>query len=386
MTFVIICLDGFGYEYLKKTKFLKKLLNKSIYGRAYHGPGYASELCAITGKNLNELGIVSNNFIYNPSGIKFYKCFNFLGNSRQIRVFLDLIYNAKEFFIGNNQPKSIFNLPLKYSGNFDFLMKKNFFSQKVMGHRTIFETLRTMNKTTVGYMWPFIYQNNKTQIDLLNIGKSTAYTDDRAFKKAICLLKKNPDIAYFHFFSTDNLVHKYGVDSNETLELIKKMDYFVEELSKYSDSLLVFSDHGMVNIRKSWNLWREVEASKLSYGEDYIMFLDSTLARFWFKNEHAKKIITNLLMKSKNGHILKFKNKNIVKYFGELIFKVNSGILILPNFYQSKPDKATHGYGDSCKEEDAFYIFYKNRINNLKKDTPINEIYNIILNNLQPES
>ena len=62
MTFTIICLDGFKYDYLKKTKFLKKLASTNQHGEIFHGFGYASEFSAITGKTAEELGIIVNNF------------------------------------------------------------------------------------------------------------------------------------------------------------------------------------------------------------------------------------------------------------------------------------------------------------------------------------
>jgi hypothetical protein len=378
---IVICLDGFRYDYLEKTKFLKSLMANSLYGHVNHGFGFSSEFSAITGKDNEELGIVANNFIRSKNGLKFYSFFSFIERFKSSRLFLDIFYNTKEFLVGNNQPKSIFQVPLRYSKYFNFLIKKNFFSQSVMGNPTIFESIK--DKQVVGYMWPFIYKNNKTRIDLLNFSKSTANTDDRAFQKSLDLVKTKPDLAYIHFFSTDNLVHKLGVDSKTTLELIRKLDNFVEQLSKHTDSLLIFSDHGMVEVKDTWNLWKEVDSLGFSYGDDYIMFLDSTLARFWFKNSDAEQKIKDLFIKSRKGRIVDFKNKSIHNLFGELIFQVNPGTLILPNFYQDKADKATHGYSDSCKEERAFYIFHKEGMKPWKKDIKMKDIYNLIIENMK---
>jgi predicted AlkP superfamily pyrophosphatase or phosphodiesterase len=380
---IVICLDGFRYDYLQKTNFLKKIMKKGIYGRVYHGFGYASEFSAITGKDVEGLGIITNNFIYRENGgLKFYNFFKFLGDSKKIRLLLDLVYNTKEFLIGNAQPKSIFSVPLSYSKYFDFLMRKNFFSQPISGNKTIFEVLRDKKIKVVGYMWPFIYENNKSHLDIFNIKKSTANTDDRTFKKSLELAKQNNQLSYFHFFSTDNLVHKLGTNSEETFNLVRKLDNFVEQLSKYSDSILIFSDHGMVDVKKTWDLWAEINNLGFVYGSDYVMFLDSTLARFWFKNKIAEDKIKELLEKSRRGEIINFRNLDIKKNFGDIIFQVNPGILILPNFYQDKSDKAMHGYSDKCKEEQGFYIYYKKGIKNKRKDIKISEIFNIINSNL----
>ncbi len=385
MTFVIICLDGFKYDYLKNTKFLKHLASKNLNGEIYHGFGYASEFSAITGKDVNELGMIVNNFYYNPNKIKFFYFWRFLDKipfNNQSRLFLNILYNIKEFLVGNNQPKSIFNIPLKYSKYFDFLMKKNFFAGNSLSHPTIFDVLKNKKKIS-GYMWPFVLKNNKTKIDFLNISTNTTNTDKRAFTRSISLLKDSPDLFYLHFFSTDNLVHKYGTESKKTIELIKILDKYVEEISKYADKLLIFSDHGMTDIKEIIDIKKIIDSSGLVFGKDYVMFLDSTLARFWFFNDNAKNKIKNLLLKTKNGKIISFKNKDIHRKFGELIFQVNPGILILPNFYQNVADKATHGYDDKSPDEKAFYIFKddKNKSGKLKKNIKMQEIFNIIIKN-----
>jgi len=358
MTFVIICLDGFRYDYLAKTKFLKKLASENTSGQLYHGFGYASEFSAITGKNVEQLGIIANNFIYTEKGMKFFKFFSFLDSlkSERIRLMLNVIYNSKEFLIGNKQPKSIFQVPLSISNKFEFLLKKNFFLPNSLKSETIFDIFREKKLEVSAYMWPFIYENNKTRLDLRNLGQSTADTDDRAFQKSIQLLEKRPDVCYIHFFSTDNLVHRLGVNSKETLNLIKKLDHFVENISRYADKLLIFSDHGMTDVKETINIKKDIGSLNFKLGKDYLMFLDSTLARFWFYNREAESKITQLLSKSKKGKIVNFKNPEIHNKFGKLIFQLNPGIIILPNFYQSKPDKSTHGYSDSFKDERGMYI------------------------------
>jgi predicted AlkP superfamily pyrophosphatase or phosphodiesterase len=384
MTFVVICLDGFRQDYLKKTTFLKTLAAENQTGQIDHGFGYASELSAISGKTPEEMGIIASNFAHSNRGIKFFKLFSFLEKSpnKKLRLLLNLIYNLKEFSIGNRQPKSIFNLPLNISDNFEFLLKTNFFSQNSLPFPTIFDILRKKGKNISGYMWPFILRDKNVKIDLLNFKTSTANTDDRAFKKSLKLLEKNPDFCYIHFFSTDNLVHRYGTKSRETENLVHQLDKFVEKLSPHAENLLVFSDHGMTEVKETFNLWKNINESGLVLGKDYIMFLDSTLARFWFKNSRAEKEIKKILLVSNKGKIISFKNKKISEQFGTLIFQVKPGILILPNFYQSNADKATHGYSENSPGEKGFYIFHKNGIKHQEKDIKMKEKFSMILSNI----
>jgi hypothetical protein len=64
-----------------------------------------------------------------------------------------------------------------------------------------------------------------------------------------------------------------------------------------------------------------------------------------------------------------------------VIFLANPGVLILPNFYQEKTDKATHGYSDEYKEEKGFYIFKEKNINRKRKDIQVKDIFDIIISN-----
>ncbi|MFW9881988.1 MAG: alkaline phosphatase family protein [Candidatus Thorarchaeota archaeon] len=380
MTFVIICLDGFRYDYITKTEFIRQLLPKSIYGKISHGFGYASEYSAITGRETEELGIIAN-FFYNPH-FNLYSFLGFLDNGplkKQLRLVTNLFISFTDFLKENKQPKSIFNIPYKSIKYFDNSVKRNIFQEKVFNFPTFFELLR--HKDISAYMWPFVYENRKSKIDMLNLAIDTANTDERTFRKSISLLKKNPDICYIHFFSTDNLVHKFGVDSKKTLGLIKRLDYYVKEILPYADKLLIYSDHGMVDVKETIDIKKIMTKSELIHGTNYIMFLDDTLARFWVFDKNTKNTILKILKKTKKGRFINLKDENLHKKFGEIIFITNPGTIICPNFYQSTPHKATHGYDDKkTSDEKGIYIFYNPQTcSSHKKDIKMKDIFRIIM-------
>jgi predicted AlkP superfamily pyrophosphatase or phosphodiesterase len=312
MTFTIICLDGFRYDYLEKTEFLKRLAKTNLHGKLSPGMGYSSEISALTGKNAEELGILANNFIYNPRKLRFFHFFKAVDKfplKNQLRLLLELIYNLKEFATGNCQPKSIFKIPLQEICYFDFLLKKNFFTENLISFSTIFDFFRKKNKKVSGYIWPFIYRNNAAKLDIFNLKLNTGNTDERAFRKSVALLKENPDILYVHFFSADNLVHKYGTNSEETFFLIRKLDSYVKAIAAFSDKLLVFSDHGMVDVKESFDVMKEIRKTPFILGKDYIMFLDSAMARFWFFNKECGTAFRKFLADSGKGKFVTFRNE-----------------------------------------------------------------------------
>ena len=119
----------------------------------------------------------------------------------------------------------------------------------------------------------------------------------------------------------------------------------------YDDvSLYVISDHGMADVTGSFDLIKQIENLGLIYGEDYIAMYDSTMARFWFKNENARQIITNELEEIEQGEIVSDEELAAMhvphddKKFGELFFLMNVGLLINPSYMGLNVIPGMHGY------------------------------------------
>jgi hypothetical protein len=77
---------------------------------------------------------------------------------------------------------------------------------------------------------------------------------------------------------------------------------------------------------------------------------DSTMARFWFFNARAREVITRALLEVPQGKILsdaELRELHVLfedRYFGELIFLVEEGVLIVPSHMGERPIRAMHGY------------------------------------------
>jgi hypothetical protein len=94
-------------------------------------------------------------------------------------------------------------------------------------------------------------------------------------------------------------------------------------------------------------------------GKDYAVVYDSTMARFWFFNENAKEKITAALNTVPNGRILPDAELKRLRayfpdrYFGELIFLANEGVLIVPSHMGERPIRGMHGYHPQAKHSYA---------------------------------
>lgn len=147
--------------------------------------------------------------------------------------------------------------------------------------------------------------------------------------------KKNID--FFYFGELDNLGHKYGTKSFEVSKAIRKIDKEVSEM----DFDLIFSDHGMVDVEKM-----------VSVPITKNCFIDSDMARYWGGNKELMMIRNKLPLEY--GKIIEWDEK-----YGQLIFLIDTGKLIFPNFWDKKPVRAMHGYDGKHEDMKAFYLLNK---------------------------
>lgn len=164
------------------------------------------------------------------------------------------------------------------------------------------------------------------------------------------------DFAFLYWPELDGLMHRVG---NTSPEIPDKLRSYEEKIGRlmararehYQDvRLYVFSDHGMANCPRHLDLRSTIDALGLRFGEDYVVVYDSTMARFWFFNDRAREAIVACLNGVREGEILSDAELTDLgtffpdRYFGELIFLVDEGTLIVPSHMGEKPLKAMHGY------------------------------------------
>ena len=137
-------------------------------------------------------------------------------------------------------------------------------------------------------------------------------------------------------------------------QLVKSAEKHYSEIRLY-----VFSDHGMANCDELLDLKARIEPLDVRMERDYAVVYDSTMARFWFFNERAKQVITLALQQVPQGRILPDEELAEMRalfddrYFGELIFLVKEGVLIVPSHMGERPIRGMHGYHPTDKHNYA---------------------------------
>lgn len=164
------------------------------------------------------------------------------------------------------------------------------------------------------------------------------------------------DFAWLYWPDLDGVLHRVG---NLAPEIPAKLDayepWLTELMARAGEhyekvQLTIFSDHGMANCDTLLDLRARIEPLGLRMGVDYAVVYDSTMGRFWFFNESARRLVTACLHTVTGGRILPDAELAELgalfpdRYFGELIFLVEEGVLIVPSHMGERPIRAMHGY------------------------------------------
>jgi hypothetical protein len=241
----------------------------------------------------------------------------------------------------------LYNIPFKHIAHYDFTEKKSPLQPGGMNQGpNIFDFLE---RRKISY---HVSAPQKTEQQNLN-----ALISD--------IRRENINFAFLYWPALDGLLHNVGNQSPFVPEKLRGYEKWIRELMAVAEEhyaevrLYIFSDHGMANCDQLLDLKSKIEPLPLRFGKDYIVVYDSTMARFWFFNEHAREQITAELKTIPQGRILPDDELKALRahfadgYFGELIFLVNEGVLIVPSHMGERPIRGMHGYHPEAKHSYA---------------------------------
>ena len=196
------------------------------------------------------------------------------------------------------------------------------------------------------------------------------------------------EFAFLYWAKLDGLMHMVGNDSPEVPKKLRVYEQWIEQIlaaarKHYKEiRLYVFSDHGMANCEIHLDLRARINALGLRIGRDYAAVYDSTMARFWFLQPGAREKIEKALQEVPEGRILSDEELKALhaffedRYFGELIYLVREGVLIVPSDMGARPIRAMHGYHPS--EKHSYASLLSNREKIPEEVTHIPHIYRLM--------
>jgi predicted AlkP superfamily pyrophosphatase or phosphodiesterase len=170
------------------------------------------------------------------------------------------------------------------------------------------------------------------------------------------------DVVFFYLDEFDRLGHVYGPKAPIVRRRIRQLIQHTEVIKTRSEHIVLFSDHGMFQITGRIDILRILSRLTSLLGQDYLVFLDSTMARFWFFNETSEKEVTEALSDVHEGHFLTPSEiqTNGLRFathaHGDKIFLVNPYNEIFPNFYHplfKGHFKGLHGFSTDAENSYA---------------------------------
>jgi predicted AlkP superfamily pyrophosphatase or phosphodiesterase len=289
-------------------------------------------------------------FVYDPkhSPFKFLRPLRWLPEavtSRRIfRRWLSKFVKAHLSFRGYFD---LYNIPFKHISLYDFSEKKSPLQPGGMNSGpNIFDFLE---KRKIAY---HVSAPERTEEFNLN-----ALLQD--------IRKEQIDFAFLYWPGLDGLLHMVGNQSPAVPDKLRLYEAWIKKLmgvagKHYAEvKLYIFSDHGMANCDELLDLKSKIEPLPFRIGKDYAVVYDSTMARFWFFNDRARHEITAALQQVPQGRIMpdaELKDLRTLfpdRYFGELIFLVKEGVLIVPSHMGERPIRGMHGYHPNDKNSYA---------------------------------
>lgn len=251
------------------------------------------------------------------------------------------------------KPVTIPNLiPPELANYFESRLKVSIFRNNALGNiPTLFDVLRKENKS----------------ITVINRG-----SDENIASKAVVYLKGREisDLTYLKFSSLDLIGHKFGPEAERTLKRAKDIDgminLIIQEARKQEKGItfLIFSDHGMAPVSKTVDMLKILKKHKLRMPEDYLVFLDSTMARFWFRDVKVFDFVKLLLSQMECGFLPDDKELELNRLpvnkdeYGELIFALKEGYLMHPDFFHRRDEiGGMHGYFYSEYDKPVIAIY-----------------------------
>jgi predicted AlkP superfamily pyrophosphatase or phosphodiesterase len=243
----------------------------------------------------------------------------------------------------------VHRIPYTYMPKFDFSIRKRIQDNEVLGssHQTLFDILLENGISFSIVDYPLL-------------------GSDHTVLQRVLQIKKVPELIYIRFMDLDPVSHYYGLGSAQRAKKLKETDNAVrlctEHLRKlgYDPFSVIFADHGMLEVTRVANIVSLLKKLS-SERKDFIMFLDSTMARFW-GNEAIMAEISKRLSLTDFGKILTKKdldyyNASLDSSYGNLIFLANPGTVFVPNYFEDSPGvKAMHGYDPTVPGQQTIFI------------------------------
>ncbi len=186
-----------------------------------------------------------------------------------------------------------------------------------------------------------------------------------------CAEAGNHDVTVCYTAELDAALHHEGTGGSGVSTRLERYGALLDRLAFAGAArhgtpwIYLVSDHGMVDVRSTADVMGRLAGLEVGWPRDYLPFFDSTMARFWWRDERARNAVTQALSAEPYGRWLdddeleRLKVRFPRREYGDAIFLLDPGVLMVPSFMGALPLAAMHGYDPS--HPDMAALLWSNR-------------------------
>lgn len=366
---VFVLIDALGWKFLEGKQFLSDLLPYRRPLRTVLGFSSGAIPSMLTGLSPAENGHW-NLFYYDPVGSPFrwLRRLRFLPERlMDHRVTKKLLKETGRHLLGMGPLFDCCVSP-RLLPWFNFVERRDIYSPSGIAHaKSIFDQLKESGVPHRVYTYHH-------------------WKDEEILKLALHDVQ-NSDACFFFVYlcEMDMLLHEQWSNPERVKQ---RLDWYATQLRRLFDaaravdpdaSFTITSDHGMTPVRGHHDLVKDVESLSLKMPDEYLAVYDSTMARFWFFSESARRAVIGLLGTLPCGSILtdaELRQLGIFfadRRYGETIFLLHPGLMLMHSDFHGGNwmPVGMHGYHPDDPYSDAVFL------SNQEPAVPVNSITDV---------
>lgn len=185
-----------------------------------------------------------------------------------------------------------------------------------------------------------------------------------------CVAEGDERLLFCYTADLDALLHHEGSRGAGVRARLERYDALLARLTAAARArgealgIYLLSDHGMVDVTGTLDVAGALAELPFRWPQDYLVFLDSTMARFWWSGDAARRAVHERLDRLGGGRWLD--RAALARAgapgdadWGDEVFLVDPGRLIVPSFMGRSPLAAMHGYDPA--HPDMAALLWSNR-------------------------
>ncbi len=351
---IFVLIDALGWRFLEGRTFLNDVLPCRVPLRTVLGFSSGAIPAILTGVPPSQNGHW-NLFYYDPAGSPFrwLRHFSFLpARLLDHRVTRKLLKEMGRKFLGlgRNFECSVSPRFLRW---FNYAEKRNIYDRGgIMGAPSIFDDL-----TREGVPFRVYSYHHFSDARILDLARADLEATDARF---FFIYLSELDMLFHEHIGDEALLEERLAWYDRRLREVFRCAQEIDPLAEFA----IFSDHGMTPVRHHFDLMEQVESAGFSSPSDYLAVYDSTMARFWFFSEAARKGIVTRLETLRCGKVLaddELRQMGIFfpdRRYGEVIFLLQPGWLLARSDFNGSRwmPVGMHGYHPDDPYSDAIYL------------------------------